>query len=88
MKPKARYLSFTEYLAPARGVTGTAYRVRDLSTGEVVGELLGFGYGGGWAERFLSAFSDAGSGPIFRIDCNVRDFGRIPLLQALFNLGE
>lgn len=42
VKPKARYLSFTEYLTPARGVAGTAYRVRDLSTGEVTGEFVDF----------------------------------------------
>lgn len=88
VKPKARYLSFTEYLAPARGVTGTAIRVRDLKTGEVIGELIDFGYNGGWAERFLSAFSDAGAGPIFRIGCYVEPFSWARLLQALFDLGD
>lgn len=88
VQPKARYLSFTERLSPARGVTGTAYRVRDLSTGEVIGELIGFGYGGGWAERFLSAFSDAGSGPIFLIDCDVEPFLPSRLVRAAFDLGD
>lgn len=88
VQPKARYLSFTEYLAPARGVTGTAYRVRDLSTGEVIGEIVDFGYGGGWAERFLSAFSDAGAGPIFQSSCGVNPFNPMRLEHALFGLGE
>jgi hypothetical protein len=88
VQPKARYLSDAQTVMVARGIGGTMYRVVDLSTGEILGRFVDFSYGGGWAERFLAAFTDAGPGPMFLISCNVEDFGRIGLLKELFNLGE
>ena len=88
VQPKARYLSLTEHRSPARGVTGTAYLVRDLSTGELVGEDVNYGFHGGWSERFLAGFSDAGPGPIFPIDCDVNRSSWTRLEQQVFNLGN
>jgi hypothetical protein len=88
VKPKARYLSEREVLSLTSQVGGAAYRIRDLSTGEVVGELITLGYGGGWAERFLAAFSDAGPGPIFPIGCGVGSIDLPRLYSAVFGLGE
>ncbi|MDZ7651120.1 MAG: hypothetical protein U5L03_00360 [Burkholderiaceae bacterium] len=88
VQPKARYLSDAKTVMVTRWIGGTMYRVVDLSTGDVIGRFVDFSYGGGWAERFLAAFTDAGPGPMFLISCNVEDFGRIGLLKALFDLGE
>ena len=88
VQPKARYLSDSHSVFPARGVGGTKYRVLDVTTGEVIGELVDFGYGGGWAERFLASFTDAGPGPMFLNSCDVGVFGPTRLLRMLFDLGE
>jgi hypothetical protein len=88
VQPKARYLSDSQSLFPARGVGGTKYRVLDLTTGEVIGELVDFGYGGGWAERFLASFTDSGPGPFFVKSCNVGPFIPTRLLRLQFDLGE
>lgn len=88
VKPKARYVSEREVLSVNSQVGGAAYRVRDLSTGEVVGELVTLGYGGGWAERFLAAFTDSGPGPIFPVGCGVRSSELPRLYSEVFDLGE
>jgi hypothetical protein len=88
VQPKARYLSDSQLVLKTSGIGGTMYRVRDSSTGDVLGHFVDFSYGGGWAERFLAAFTDAGPGPMFLISCNVEDVGRIGLLKAIFDLGE
>ncbi len=88
VQPKARYVSFKEHRSPAKGVTGTAYLLRDLSTGELIGEDVNYGFNGGWAERFLAGFSDAGPGPMFPIDCDVKRSSWTRLEQQVFNLGE
>ena len=36
--------------------------IRDLQTNEILSRYVNIGYEGGWAERFLAGFSDAGSG--------------------------
>jgi hypothetical protein len=88
VQPKARYLSESQGVSPARGIRGTIYRVRDVTTGQVLGELVDFGYGGGWAERFLASFTDSGPGPIFLNSCDVGPFSPTRLLRTLFDLGE
>ena len=88
VQPKARYLSDSPSISPARGIRGTLYRVQDLSNGEVVAEFVSYGYGGGWAERFLASFTGAGPGPIFQVGCGVGpfDFDRFHL--NAFGIGE
>lgn len=88
VKPKARYLSEGEVLSPQPGIGGAAYRVRDLTSGEVVGELVTLGYGGGWAERFLSSFTDAGASPIFPIGCGVGSIDLPRLYSSVFGIGD
>ena len=88
VKPTARYLSDSPSVSPARGIRGTKYRVLDVTTNEVIGELVDFGYGGGWAERFLTSFTDSGAGPIFLNSCDVGPFNPLRLERALFDIGE
>jgi len=38
------------------------YLIRDLQTKEILARHVNISYEGGWAERFLAGFSDAGSG--------------------------
>jgi len=88
VQPKARYLSEREVLSPRPGIGGAAYRVRDLTSGEVVGELVTLGYGGGWAERFLAGFTDAGPGPLFPTGCGVGSIDLPRLYSAVFGIGD
>jgi len=37
-------------------------RIRDLQTNEILASYINISYEGGWAERFIARFSDAGSG--------------------------
>jgi hypothetical protein len=69
VQPAAKYVISHDTLRPVPGFTGSALRVRDASTGETIGELISYGYGGGWAERFLAGFTGSGPGPIFRAGC-------------------
>lgn len=88
VQPKARYLSEREVLSLTPRIGGAAYRLRDLATGEVVGQLVTLGYGGGWAERFLASFTGAGPGPWFPIGCGVGVMDLQRLYFAVFGIGE
>ena len=84
VQPQARYVVSLEKLQPTSNVTGAAIVLRDKTTGSAVGELIDFGFNGGWAERFLSSFAGSGSGPIVRSGCGVDDFSYDRLLVAVF----
>jgi hypothetical protein len=84
VKPQAKYIVSLDELHPSSKVTGAALRIRDATTGNAMGELVDFGFDGGWAERLLSNFSDAGPGPMFRSGCDVGDFSYDRLLAAVF----
>lgn len=40
------------------------YQVENISTGEILATNTQIGFNGGWAERFLAQFSDAGGGGV------------------------
>jgi hypothetical protein len=84
VQPRAKYLVSLEELRPAANVTGAVLRVRNVTTGNPAGEIVTFGFGGGWAERLLSSFSDGGPGPMFRSGCDEGDFSYDRLFVAVF----
>lgn len=84
VQPRARYLVSLEVLHPTAKVTGAVLRVRDAKTGNASGEIVDYGFDGGWAERLLSSFSDAGPGPMFRSGCDLSDFSYDRLIVAVF----
>jgi len=64
LKPKSKYrVKFVS--KNQRGIYGqSVYMVDVIETGEVLALDTAIFFNGGWAERFLGAFSDAGAGPV------------------------
>jgi len=61
-KPKSKY---RVYYQGSRGLYSRAiYRVVDIASEDVLATYTSLAFGGGWAERFLAQFSDAGAGNV------------------------
>lgn len=62
--PKSKYRLRQSYGDDKSVYRLSQYLVEDVSTGEVLAKDTRIAYKGGWAERFLAAFSDAGVGNV------------------------
>jgi hypothetical protein len=61
--PKSKYILTGEKAVPTKfgpNFRGGEIRIDDRTSGEVISRYRGYGYNGGWAERFLGNFADSG----------------------------
>jgi hypothetical protein len=68
VRPSSKYRSFFEDQTDWTGVVRSSAKVEVIESGDVLAEYKRFFFLGGWAERFLARFSDAGPGTTTRCD--------------------
>lgn len=79
--PKSLYEVRFKRMGQGDVYTRSIYDVADMSTGEILAAYTEIGFGGGWAERFLAKFSDAGSGVVAWCGPSIQD----PVAEVVFN---
>ena len=62
--PKSRYRLTDKYLGEKKAYSHYQYLIEDMATGEVLATDTQLTYNGGWAERLIAMFSDAGGGNV------------------------
>lgn len=62
--PKSKYRLFQTYGDDKSVYRRSQYSIEDISSGEVLATDIRLTFKGGWAERFLARFSDAGVGNV------------------------
>lgn len=62
--PKSKYQLFQTYGDDKSVYRRSQYSIEDISSGEVLATDIRLTFKGGWAERFLAQFSDAGVGNV------------------------
>jgi hypothetical protein len=72
--PKSKYRLRLRHFDEKESYRRSQYLIDEIASGEMLATQTQIGFNGGWAERLIAAFSDAGGGSVARCDNSRLDY--------------